>query len=112
MNGEYAGVLRYHSRQLDTIDEIVNKDPDRTGTLTILGMIGLLTVNEQFLTRMRSYSDYLPKPGRSRSPMNNGSFISSGMKDVSPDAVVAGIPATIIRPRKNEGLFRERLNHI
>ena len=50
-------------RELDTIDEIVNTGPDRTGTLAILGMIGLAGIDEQFLTRMRLYSEYLPKPG-------------------------------------------------
>lgn len=231
-------------RQLDTIDKIVNKGPDLTGMLTILGMIGLANVDEQFLTRMRLYSDYLPKPGEvtfsdeqrflhflwdasERTPhslaanfaipfrrilakklflhcgknfcaeaairfnfgqlisagddvfINAGTFIDSKggvtigdaagigefvrifththsesnhaertyapviigdyakiytgamifpgvtigegaivaggavvTKDIPPDAVVAGIPARIIRSRKNEGLCREQLNHI
>ena len=32
-------------------------------TLTILGIIGLPTVDEQFLTDMKLTSEYLPKPG-------------------------------------------------
>jgi acetyltransferase-like isoleucine patch superfamily enzyme len=47
--------------QLETIDELVNKGPDYPGTLTILGMIGLPNVDEQFLNRMKLYSEYLPK---------------------------------------------------
>jgi acetyltransferase-like isoleucine patch superfamily enzyme len=50
-------------RQLDTIAEIVHKGLDHTVTLTILGMIGLPQVNEQFLTQMKLYSEYLPKSG-------------------------------------------------
>jgi acetyltransferase-like isoleucine patch superfamily enzyme len=48
-------------RQLETIEALVNKGPDYPGTLTILGMIGLPTVDEQFLNRMKLYSEYLPR---------------------------------------------------
>jgi acetyltransferase-like isoleucine patch superfamily enzyme len=48
-------------RQIVTIDEMVSKGLDHTGTLAILGMIGLPYVNEQFLSHMKLYSEYLPK---------------------------------------------------
>ncbi len=49
------------TRQLGTIDEIVNTGLDRTGTLTILGIIGLTGIKGQTLADMRLYSEYLPK---------------------------------------------------
>lgn len=33
-------------------------------------------------------------------------------RDVPPNTLVAGIPAKVIRPRKNEGRVREELNHV
>ena len=99
-------------RQLDTIDEIVNKGPDRTGTLTILGMIGLLTVNEQFLTRMRLYSDYLPKPGEVTFSDEQRLHHLLWDEGCSPRCGRCRNTSNDHPPAEKEGLFREQLNHI
>jgi acetyltransferase-like isoleucine patch superfamily enzyme len=49
------------TRQLGTIREIVNSGLDRTGTFTILGIIGLTGIQEETLADMKLYSEYLPK---------------------------------------------------
>lgn len=49
------------AQKLGTIGEIVDKGLDRTGTLTLLGIIGLPPIQEQTLANMKLYSEYLPK---------------------------------------------------
>lgn len=49
------------SRSLETIGALLDEGPDRAGTMTILGTLGISGIDGHFLEDMVIYSEYLPK---------------------------------------------------
>jgi acetyltransferase-like isoleucine patch superfamily enzyme len=52
------------SRTLETIGALLENGPDRAGMMTVLGLLGLPGIDEQYLEDMVLYSEYLPKAAK------------------------------------------------